>query len=68
MNNSSLLTADPTTHLKIVVVSLLCATLFAGLGLAGRIADHAATASAEITVWKPAKPLTAATGQDSAIR
>jgi hypothetical protein len=66
MNNSSLLTADPMTHLKIVVVSLLCATLVAGVGLAGRMTDHAA--SVEATVVKATKPVTAATRQDRAIR
>ena len=30
MNNSSMLTADRMTHLKIVVVSLVCATIVAG--------------------------------------
>ncbi len=33
MNNFSLLTADRVTHLKIVVVSLICATLVAGIGV-----------------------------------
>jgi hypothetical protein len=41
MNNSSLLTADRTTHLKIVVLSLVCATLVAGIGVASRISDTA---------------------------
>ena len=39
MNNSSLLTADRMTHLKIVVLSLVCATLVAGIGVASRISD-----------------------------
>ena len=39
MNNSSLLTADRTTHLKIVVLALVCATLVAGLGVVSRITD-----------------------------
>ena len=37
MNNASLLTADRKTHLKIVVVSLVCATLIAGIGVANRL-------------------------------
>jgi hypothetical protein len=35
--NSSLYTADRTTHLKIVVVALIAATLVAGLGIAARV-------------------------------
>ena len=42
MNNSSLLTADRTTHLKIVVVSLVCAVLIAAIGIASRITETAA--------------------------
>ena len=39
MNNSSLLTADRTTHLKIVLVSLICATVIAAIGIANRMND-----------------------------
>ena len=39
MNNFSLFTADRMTHLKIVVVSLVCATLVAGIGVAARVND-----------------------------
>ena len=39
MNNSSLFTADRMTHLKIVVVALVCATLVAGVGIAARVTD-----------------------------
>ncbi len=67
MNNFSLLTADRMTHVKIVVVSLLCATLVAGVGVAARISDGAA-GRVEATVVKPGKPLTAASTRDSAIR
>jgi hypothetical protein len=70
MNNSSLLTADRTTHLKIVVVSLVCATLIAGIGIASRVADVPATVDGgvETTVIKAAKPLTAATTEQRTIR
>ena len=37
--NSSLYTADCTTHLKIVVVALIAATLVAGIGIAARGID-----------------------------
>jgi hypothetical protein len=70
MNNSSLLTADRTTHLKIVVVALLFATLVAGVGIANRITDAAWDASGrfEATVVKAAKPMTASTSETTTIR
>jgi hypothetical protein len=68
MNNSSLLTADRTTHLKIVVVSLVCATLIAGIGMASRVTESSADGRTEATVIKAAKPLTAATAEDRTIR
>ena len=70
MNNSSLLTADRMTHLKIVVVSLVCATLVAGVGVASRVTDGSATAGGrlEATVIKAGKPVTAATGEDRTVR
>jgi hypothetical protein len=37
--NSSLYTADRTTHLKIVVVALVAATLVAGVGIMTRNLD-----------------------------
>lgn len=42
--NHSIYSADRTTHLKIVVVALIGATLVAGLGIAARIADSRAPA------------------------
>ena len=39
MNNSSMFTADRMTHLKIVVVALVCATMVAGIGIAARVTD-----------------------------
>ena len=70
MNNSSLLTADRTTHMKIVVVSLICATLVAGIGVAARVTDGAGIASGrlEATVIKAGKPMTAAVAEDRAVR
>jgi hypothetical protein len=67
MNNSSLLTADRTTHLKIVLVSLICATVIAGIGIASRLSD-AAGARVETTVVKVGPPVTAAATQDRIIR
>jgi hypothetical protein len=68
VNNSSLLTADRATHLKIVVLSLVCATLIAGIGIAGRIADPSANGGVEPVITKAAKPVTAAAGEDRTIR
>jgi Na+-transporting NADH:ubiquinone oxidoreductase subunit NqrC len=71
MNNSSLLTADRMTHLKIVVVSLVCATLVAGVGVAARATDGASMAGngrMEATVIKVGKPVTASTTENSTVR
>jgi hypothetical protein len=70
MNNSSLLTADRMTHLKIVVVSLVCATLVAGIGVAARVTDGVSMGNGrmEATVIKIGKPVTAATTEDRIVR
>jgi hypothetical protein len=69
MNNFSLFTADRMTHLKIVAVSLVLATLVAGLGVAARVADGSSGASGlEATVIKASKPMTAAVGNDRTVR
>ena len=68
MNNCSLFTADRMTHLKIVVVSLACATLAAGIGVAARVSEGAAPARMEATIMKPAKPMTAANAEELTIR
>jgi hypothetical protein len=69
MNNSSLLTADRMTHLKIVVVGLTCATLVAGIGVAARVTDSVAgNGQMEATVMKAAKPVTASTGDVRTVR
>ena len=59
MNNTSMFTADRMTHLKIVVVSLVCATLVAGIGVTARMAD-AGNGRVEATVIKAGAPMTAA--------
>jgi len=61
MNNSSLFTADRMTHLKIVVVSLVCATLVAGIGIASRMSEATSgNGRMEATVIKATAPVTAA--------
>ncbi len=73
MNNTSLFTADRMTHLKIVVLALLCATLVAGIGVASRITDLGVAGSngrfeAAAPVIKAGKPVTASTNTDRTIR
>jgi hypothetical protein len=50
MNNSSLFTADQSTHLKIVVVSLLASIAVMAVGIAAR---PQASDTAQATVYKP---------------
>jgi hypothetical protein len=69
MNNSSMFTADRMTHLKIVVVALVCATMVAGIGIAARVTDGAVTASGlQATVVKATAPVTAATADSNTVR
>jgi ABC-type proline/glycine betaine transport system permease subunit len=69
MNNSSMFTADRMTHLKIVVVSLVCATLVAGVGIAARVSDSSsANGRLEATVIKAGTPVTAAKDAANTIR
>ena len=66
MNNSSMFTADRMTHLKIVVVSLVCATLVAGIGIAARVNDStSANGQLEATVIKAGTPVQAATDSNT---
>jgi predicted membrane protein len=66
MNNFSLLAANRLTHLKVVMVALVCATLVVGIGFAARSTDRSGTANA--TVVKPGKPVTATAGEPRTIR
>ena len=68
MNNFSMFTADRMTHLKVVAVALVCATLVAGLGVAARVADGATDGRLEATVIKAGKPVTASTAETRTIR
>jgi hypothetical protein len=61
MNNTSMFTADRKTHLKIVVVSLVCATAVAAVGVTSRIADTG-YGRLEATVIKAGTPVTASSG------
>ena len=66
MNNSSMFTADRGTHLKIVVVSLICATIVAGIGIAARVSVP--NGRMEATVITVGKPVTASTTDGTSIR
>jgi hypothetical protein len=68
MNNFSMFTADRMTHLKVVAVALVCATLVAGLGVAARVADGSTDGRLEATVIKAGKPVTASTSESRTIR
>jgi hypothetical protein len=70
MNNHSMISADRMTHLKVVAVALVCATLVAGIGVAARVAETspATDGRVEATVVKAGKPMTAATGEGRTIR
>jgi ABC-type proline/glycine betaine transport system permease subunit len=69
MNNSSMFTADRMTHLKIVVLSLVCATLVAVVGIAARVTDGTTTPGGlQATVIKATAPVTAATTEANTVR
>jgi hypothetical protein len=69
MNNFSMLSADRMTHLKVVAVALVCATLVAGIGVAARVSENSPAIDARsATVVKASKPMTAATTEGRTIR
>lgn len=58
--NHSIYTADRTTHMKIVAVALVSATLVAGVGIAARVsgtADGSQRIEASIPVIKAGGPI-----------
>ena len=69
--NSSLYTADRTTHLKIVVVGLFAAILVAGVGIATRDVDlgtEVLTQQAKAPVVKAGAPVTWSSSTTTVIR
>jgi hypothetical protein len=61
MNNTSIFTADRMTHVKIVAVSLVCATMVAGIGIAARATDGTTAGTrVEGSVTKASAPFMAA--------
>ena len=65
MSNSSLFTADQSTHLKIVVVSLLASIVVLAVGIAAR---PPASNTAQVTVYKPQPLVATETTDATAIR
>ena len=63
MRNSSIRTADRTTHLKIVAVAMLASITVMVVGIAAR-----PQADAAVQVMKPAKAMLAVGGQTVIIR
>lgn len=70
--NHSLYSADRATHLKIVVVALLGATMVAGVGIAARVGSDAGTMTAGVQtdapVIKAGKPVIWTSSETSAVR
>lgn len=68
--NHSLVTADRTTHLKIVAVSLIAAIAVILVGVTARITDTGATARLEAQgpVLKAGKPATVTVREGSTIQ
>jgi hypothetical protein len=63
MNNTSFFTADRTTHLKIVVVSLLASIAVMAIGIAAR----PATGGAQL-VYKPSPAMMATSDAHETVR
>jgi len=67
--NHSLVTADRTTHLKIVAVSLVAAIAVILVGVTARISDTGVNAKYEANgpVLKAGKPATVTTARDGIV-
>ena len=62
MSYTSIVTADRMTHLKIVVVSLICATVVAGIGIAARVTNGTTAGSqTEANMIRAGAPVIATT-------
>ena len=69
MNNSSMFTADRMTHLKVVIVALVCATMVAVVCIAARVTDGSMTSTGlQATVIKATAPVTAAATDGTTVR
>jgi hypothetical protein len=63
--NHSFYSADRMTHLKIVVVALIAATMVAGVGIASRVSNYDNT---QARVIKAGKPVVLTTSTESVVR
>lgn len=70
MNNSSIFTADRTTHLKIVVISLVASILVVMVGITARttLPDPAARIQTAGPAIKAGKPTAITRSDTSAVR
>lgn len=67
--NHTMFSADRMTHLKIVIVALVAATVVAGVGVTARLAgSDTSSMEASAPVLKAAKPVTAAGQNNSTVR
>jgi hypothetical protein len=71
--NHSIATADRATHLKVVVVALVAATMVAGVGIAARVSNFdPGKGASRVTATGPAikvgKPITISHSGTTAIR
>jgi hypothetical protein len=70
MNNSTIFTADRTTHLKIVVVSLIASILVIGIGIAARttVPDTTARVQTAGPAVKAGKPIAITKSDTTTVR
>jgi hypothetical protein len=66
MNNSSFFTADRTTHLKIVVVSLLASIVVLAVGIAAR--PRVNDGATQVIVYKPSHAVMATSDTAETVR
>ncbi len=70
MNNYSIATADRTTHLKIVVLSLIAGILVVGVGIAARpnLPDMSTQLEARAPILKAGQPVVWTHSEQTQIR
>jgi hypothetical protein len=68
MNNSSIFTADRTTHLKIVVVSLIASIIVVAVSVSARPGSQLGATQANAQIIKATRPVMATTGAGPIIR
>ncbi len=70
MNNYSIASADRTTHLKVVVVSLIAGIIVVGVGIAARpnLPDMSTRLEARAPVLKAGQPVIWTSSEQTTIR